>query len=120
MAVAEAVKTYQNYIGGEWRGARNGATLEVHDPGNGDLVYLAPNSPVEDASDAVAAAKYAMETTDWGDNAKKRATALYKLAQALKASTDWLAPLLTREGGTPNQWAPARFGSRRTASARPP
>jgi len=101
MAVAEAVKTYQNYIGGEWRGARNGATLEVHDPGNGELVYRAPNSPIEDASDSVAAAKYAMETTDWGDNPKKRATALYKLAQALKASTDWLAPLLTREGGKP-------------------
>ncbi|HZT09343.1 MAG TPA: aldehyde dehydrogenase family protein [Chloroflexota bacterium] len=101
MAVAQAVKTYQNYIGGEWRAATNGATLEVHDPGNGELVYRAPNSPVEDARTAVAAAKHAMETTDWGENPRKRATALYKLAQALKSSIDWLAPLLTREGGKP-------------------
>ncbi len=101
MAVAEQVKTYQNYIGGEWRPARNGATLEVHDPGNGELVYFGPNSPVEDAQDAVASAKHTLETTDWADNPRKRATALYKLSQALKGSIDWLAPLLTREGGKP-------------------
>jgi betaine-aldehyde dehydrogenase len=101
MAIAEAVKTYQNYIGGEWRDAGNGATLEIHDPGNGELVYRAPNSPIEDARQAVAAAKHAKETTDWGDNPNQRATALYKLAQALRASIGWLAPLLTREGGKP-------------------
>lgn len=101
MAIAEAVKTYRNYIGGEWVDAENGATLEVHDPGNGELVYRAPNSPPADARRATAAARHAAETSDWGDNPSKRATALYKLAQALKASIDWLAPLLTREGGKP-------------------
>ena len=53
MAIAEAVKTYQNYIGGEWRDAGNGALLEVHDPGNGELVYRAPNSPIEDSRAAI-------------------------------------------------------------------
>jgi betaine-aldehyde dehydrogenase len=101
MAVAEAVTTYQNLIGGEWKDARNGATLEVYDPGNGELVYRAPNSPIEDAREAVAAAKHTVESTDWSDNPGQRATALYKLSQALKASVDWLAPLLTREGGKP-------------------
>jgi betaine-aldehyde dehydrogenase len=101
MAITEAVKTYQNYIGGEWRDARNGALLEIKDPGNGELVYRAPNSPIEDAREAIAAAKHASETTDWGDNPEQRSTALYKLAQALKSSVDWLAPLLTREGGKP-------------------
>ncbi|MBM2811034.1 MAG: glycine betaine aldehyde dehydrogenase [Chloroflexi bacterium] len=75
MAVAEAVKTYQNFIGGEWRGASNGATLEVFDPGNGELVYRAPNSPIEDARDAIAAAKHAVEHSDWADNPNVRATA---------------------------------------------
>ncbi len=101
MAIAEAVKTYQNYIGGEWRDARNGALLEIRDPGNGELVYRAPNSPIEDSREAIAAAKRATETTDWGDNPEQRSAALYKLAQALKDSVDWLAPLLTREGGKP-------------------
>lgn len=101
MAITEAVKTYQNYIGGEWRDARSGALLEIRDPGNGELVYRAPNSPVEDARDAIAAAKHAAETTNWADNPEQRSTALFKLAQALKDSVDWLAPLLTREGGKP-------------------
>jgi betaine-aldehyde dehydrogenase len=101
MAVAEAVKTYQNYIGGEWRDAGNGALLEIHDPGNGELVYRAPNSPIEDAREAIAAAKHAAETTTWGDDPNRRANALYKLSQKLRGSVDWLAPLLTREGGKP-------------------
>jgi betaine-aldehyde dehydrogenase len=101
MAITEAVKTYQNYIGGEWKDSRNGALLEIKDPGNGELVYRAPNSPIEDAHEAIAAAKNAVEHADWADNPEKRSTALYKLAQALKDSVDWLAPLLTREGGKP-------------------
>ena len=101
MAIAEAVKTYENYVGGQWQPAANGALLEVHDPGNGELVYRAPNSPVEDSRACIAAAKQAVEKTDWADNPNKRSTALYKLAQALKGSVDWLAPLLTREGGKP-------------------
>ncbi|MPZ13395.1 MAG: aldehyde dehydrogenase family protein [Chloroflexi bacterium] len=75
--------------------------LEVRDPGNGELVYRAPNSTLDDARDAVSAAKTAMEATDWGDNPGQRATALSKLAHALRSSIDWLAPLLTREGGKP-------------------
>jgi betaine-aldehyde dehydrogenase len=101
MAVAEAVKTYQNYIGGEWKSASNGATVETFDPGNGELVYRCASSPVEDAREAIAAAKHAVETLDWSDNPTQRATALSKLAQKLKESVDWLAPLLTREGGKP-------------------
>lgn len=101
VALTEAVKTYQNYIAGQWRPASNGATLEIHDPGNGELVYRAPNSPVEDARECVAAARHAMETTDWADNPNRRATALHRLARALKSSIDGLAPLLTREGGKP-------------------
>ena len=101
MAVAQDVKTYENYIGGQWKPASNGATLDIYDPGNGELVYRAPSAPIEDAREAVAAAKHAVETADWADNPVKRATALGKLAQKLKESVEWLAPLLTREGGKP-------------------
>src|SRR5687768_18112102 len=101
MAVKDAVKTYQSYIGGEWRNASNGATAEIRDPGNGELVYVATMATVEDARDAVVASRQAIETTDWADDPNRRATALYKLSQALKESLGWLAPLLTREGGKP-------------------
>jgi betaine-aldehyde dehydrogenase len=101
MAITEAVKTYRNYIGGEWRPASGGDTLQIHDPGNGELVYLAPNATPEDARDAVEASRSAFESTDWADNPNRRASALYQLSQALKGSVSWLAPLLTREGGKP-------------------
>src|SRR5262249_34713054 len=99
--IAEGVKTYRNYIGGEWRDGSASSQLESRDPANGDLVYYATNSTVDDARAAVSAAKYAFENTDWADNSAVRAKALYKLAEALKGSVDWLAPLLTREGGKP-------------------
>jgi betaine-aldehyde dehydrogenase len=99
--IAEGVKTYRNYIGGEWRDGSATSQLESRDPANGELVYYATNSTVDDARAAVAAAKQAFEHSDWADNSVARAKGLYKLAEALKASVDWLAPLLTREGGKP-------------------
>src|SRR5947199_195525 len=38
-ATSEAVKTYDNYIGGEWRPSSSGKLLEIFDPGNGELVF---------------------------------------------------------------------------------
>jgi betaine-aldehyde dehydrogenase len=98
--IAEQVKVYQNYIGGEWRDG-GGGQLEIRDPANGELVYRATNSTAEDARAAVAAAKAAFERTEWADNAVARAKALYKMADALRAQIDMLAELLTREGGKP-------------------
>lgn len=99
--IAESVKTYRNYIGGEWSEGHATERLEIRDPANGELVYYCTNSTVEDARAAIAAAQHAFEHTDWSENAVARAKALYKLADALRASVDWLAPLLTREGGKP-------------------
>jgi betaine-aldehyde dehydrogenase len=98
--IAEGVKTYRNYIGGEWRDG-SGTPLEIFDPANGELVYRATNSGVEDARAAVQAAKHAFEHSEWADNSATRAKALYKLADALRSRLDDLAPLLTREGGKP-------------------
>ncbi len=99
--IAEQVKTYRNYIGGEWREASGGGLLEIRDPANGELVYRATNSGVEDERAAIQAAKYAFEHTDWAENATVRAKALYKLADALRSRIDDLSVLLTREGGKP-------------------
>src|SRR5579884_3848343 len=98
--IAEQVKVYQNYIGGEWRDG-GGGQLEIRDPANGELVYRATSSTVDDARAAIAAAKAAFERTEWADNAVARAKALYKMADALRAHLDELAELLTREGGKP-------------------
>ena len=99
--IAESIKTYQNYIGGQWRNGGGSSELEIKDPANGELVYRSTNSTVEDARAAVDAAKVAFETSEWAENSTARAKALYKLADALRDRIDDLAPLLTREGGKP-------------------
>src|SRR3954453_15097844 len=99
--IAESVKTYQNYIGGQWRNGGGSSELEIKDPANCELVYRSTNSTVEDARAAVEAAKVAFETSEWAENSTARAKALYKLADALRDRIDDLAPLLTREGGKP-------------------
>jgi betaine-aldehyde dehydrogenase len=99
--IADSVKTYQNYIGGQWRDGSAANDLEIRDPANGELVYRSTNSTAADAHAAVEAAKVAFETSEWAENSTARAKALYKLADALRSRIDDLAPLLTREGGKP-------------------
>ncbi len=99
--IAEGVKTYQNYIGGQWRDGSGKDQLEIRDPANGELVYRSTSSTPEDARAAVQAAKEAYEHSDWAENSVARARGLYKLAEALRARVDDLARLLTREGGKP-------------------
>ena len=71
MAIATDVKTYQNYINGEWVGAGN-PIVEIFDPGNSELVYRAASANVEDARSAVAAARHAADTSDWADDPNRR------------------------------------------------
>ncbi len=99
--IADSVRTYQNYIGGQWGNGSASNEIEVRDPANGELVYRSTNSTAEDARAAIEAAKVAFETTEWAENSVVRARGLYKLAEALRARVDDLAPLLTREGGKP-------------------
>jgi betaine-aldehyde dehydrogenase len=99
--IAESVKTYQNYLGGQWRDGSGGGQLEIKDPANGELVYRATSSTTEDARAAVEAARTAFEHSEWAENSVARARALYKMADALRAHSHELATLLTREGGKP-------------------
>src|SRR4051794_41936176 len=50
--VVEAVPT-QLYIGGEWRDANGGATLDVEDPSTGDTVASVADATPEDATAAL-------------------------------------------------------------------
>jgi betaine-aldehyde dehydrogenase len=99
VAIATDVKTYQNYIAGEWTGAGSGAPLEIANPVNGELVYRAVSATSSEVDSAVAAARNALETTDWAENPERRAIALRKLSDALKGLGKDLARLLSLEAG---------------------
>ena len=61
-----AVKTYGNYIDGEWVAASSGETYETRNPGNtGEVVGRYPLSTADDVDRAVEAAHRAFQ--QWRD-----------------------------------------------------
>jgi succinate-semialdehyde dehydrogenase / glutarate-semialdehyde dehydrogenase len=97
--VVDGVKK-QLYIGGEWRDASGGATLEVIDPATEEpLCEVADGSP----EDAMAALDAAVEAqTEWGASAPNdRAGILWRAFEALMERADELGLLMTLEMGKP-------------------
>jgi aldehyde dehydrogenase (NAD+) len=96
MTVATA--TYQNYIGGEWVAASDGATFEVRDPANGELLATFPESTRDDVDRAVKAARAAYDK--WRlMPAPHRGEILYKAAEIMVERKEDLAREMTREMG---------------------
>ena len=127
----DRVKTYQQFIGGDWVDSAGGQTLEVENPANGQVIANVPASAHEDVDRAVDAAAKAFET--WQHTTPQdRSLMLLKLADALEARADELGRLEIQERGQagrrrdrrdprrrrqPAASSPARRGSWR---ARPP
>jgi succinate-semialdehyde dehydrogenase/glutarate-semialdehyde dehydrogenase len=88
------------YIGGEWRDASGGDTLEVLDPATEEpLCEIADGTP----EDAIAALDAAVESQkEWGASPPNdRAGILWKAFEALVERADELALLMTLEMGKP-------------------
>ena len=92
-----------NYIDGRWQPALGGATREVVNPANGELIALVTDSQVEDTRLAIAAAKKAFyETGAWRrTSGPRRADLLTAIAGRIHARADELAMLDTRDNGKP-------------------
>ena len=60
----EAVKTYQQFIGGEWADSASGETLDVINPANDQVIAKVPRSGPEDVDRAADAAEKAFPA--WG------------------------------------------------------
>src|SRR5919109_620099 len=96
------VEQVQNklYIGGEWRDASGGGTLEGIDPATEEPLCEVPDGTPEDA---MAALDAAVETQkEWGNSAPNdRAGVLWKAFELLVERADDLATLMTLEMGKP-------------------
>jgi succinate-semialdehyde dehydrogenase / glutarate-semialdehyde dehydrogenase len=90
----------QLLIGGEWRDAADGATLEVEDPATEDtLAEIAAATP-DDARAALDAAANAQE--GWAATPpNERSEILYRAFEAIRQRKDELALLMTLEMGKP-------------------
>jgi acyl-CoA reductase-like NAD-dependent aldehyde dehydrogenase len=91
-------------IGGEWKAASNG-TYEIINPATEEVVALAPNASREDGFAAAAAARAAQPAWE-ALGFEKRSELLMKAAQAIRARSKELLPLVIAETG-----ATARVGS---------
>src|SRR4051794_21866335 len=92
--------TFNNFIDGESIAAASGATSDVINPADGQVMAQAPDSGSEDVERAVKAARGAFD--GWANTTPgERSLALLKLADAVEARGDELAELEARNAGKP-------------------
>jgi succinate-semialdehyde dehydrogenase/glutarate-semialdehyde dehydrogenase len=97
--VVDAVRR-ELFIGGEWRGAREGATLSVEDPATGESIAEVPDADEKDAKAALDAAVGAQD--EWRHHApRERAEILRRAFEEIIERIDDLALLMTLEMGKP-------------------
>src|SRR5918998_1331470 len=90
----------QNFINGEFVDPVDGATEEVTNPANGEVIAEMPLSGEEDVNRAVAAAKAAFP--GWSTTTPaERATAMLKLADILDDHAEELSDLEAADAGKP-------------------
>ena len=104
----ERVKTYQQFIGGQWVDSASGETLEVENPANEEIVARVPASGPEDVDRAVEAAAKAFESWQNATPAD-RMTALLKLADIVDENTEELTALEASQTGKPINVASVEF-----------
>jgi 1-pyrroline dehydrogenase len=96
----ERVKTYQQFIGGEFVDAADGRTADVINPANDTVIANVPASSQEDVNRAVGAAATAFET--WKKSTPQdRSLLMLKIADALIANADRLGRLESANAGKP-------------------
>jgi 1-pyrroline dehydrogenase len=89
-----------NYIGGEWKPARDGGTDDVLDPATGEVMATAPASQAADVDDAVNAAGAAF--ADWSARTpRQRSEVLHKVADAIEDNMDELRAIECQNVGKP-------------------
>ncbi len=98
--VIDRVKTYQQFIGGDFVDAASGETADVENPANGQVIARVPASSDEDVDRAVNAAEKAFES--WKNTTPQdRSLILLKIADALEANADEIGRLESANAGKP-------------------
>src|SRR4051812_11080296 len=99
MSVAERVETFKNFVGGHWKGSRNGATFENENPAlRGSNIAVFQSSTVEDVREAIDAAHDAFNS--WRRTPlATRQQYIADFLRLLKDSREELARIVTLENG---------------------
>jgi malonate-semialdehyde dehydrogenase (acetylating) / methylmalonate-semialdehyde dehydrogenase len=93
-----ALRTLNNYVGGQWVPSESADSLEVTNPANGELLAHVPLSTAADLDAAVEAARGALP--EWrAVSTIARARKLFELREGLEARKEELARSVTTEMG---------------------
>jgi 1-pyrroline dehydrogenase len=96
----ERVKTYKQFIGGEFVDAADGRTVDVINPANDDVIASVPASAQEDVDRAVQAADVAFQSYK-KTTPQDRSLLLLKVADKLEEKADELGRLESANAGKP-------------------
>src|SRR5258705_9715015 len=97
-----AVKTYQNYVNGQWTSSSTGATFPVFDPSTEEVIANVAAASARDVDKAVKAARAAFDSGPWpATTAQDRGRILFKLAEKIRQNQPMLAELESRNTGKP-------------------
>ena len=96
------MKPLSMFLNGAWVDASDGATREILNPANNEVIALVTDGAERDAETAIAHARRAFDSGPWPQmRAAERASYLFKLADLIDAKADALAELETRNNGKP-------------------
>ena len=96
------MKTLLNHINGQWVAARSGATRDILNPANNQVIAKATDSSAADAEDAITAARAAFDQGPWGKSTgPERAEKLFALADLVEKHAEEFARLDTQNNGKP-------------------
>src|SRR5512132_170957 len=101
MSTTPALRKLQNYVGGEFKEAREGSTLEIVNPSTGEPFATAPLSGPADVDDAMRAARAAFDD-DWRHTTpSERMTCLLRMADAIEEDAERLVEIEAENTGKP-------------------
>ncbi|MGB8459363.1 MAG: aldehyde dehydrogenase family protein, partial [Candidatus Acidiferrum sp.] len=96
------VRTYQNYINGEWFASASGETFPVYDPSTEEVIAQVAAAGAADVDRAVKAARAAFDSGPWATTAAQdRGRILFKLAEKIRQNSALLAEIECRNTGKP-------------------
>src|SRR5256885_13000447 len=96
------VKTYKNYVNGQWLAGASAETFPVYDPSTEEIIARVAAADSSDVDAAVSAARAAFDSGPWAKTtAQDRGRILFKLADKIRQNATQLADLECRNTGKP-------------------
>src|SRR5260370_37990479 len=100
--VKAEVKTYRNYVNGQWVASASGETFPAYDPSTEDVIARVSSADKHDVDFAVKAARKAFDEGPWSKTtAQDRGRMLFMLTERVRENAAALADLESRNTGKP-------------------